>query len=172
MVCIKGREDEAAQQELLGFPGLPGRCVRTVLWRRAGAGSAHRLPSTRRVQQLVLTRRAAFTRVGNPAPAPHARSTVDHLRLLVTLEEARGNTVAGADGALVDGRPAVVMKLPLDVDAISLELALSEGHELVDLGDRWAVTCAHGGASVVGATQEPGRLAQRMQRTWWKRCRP
>ena len=121
------------------------------------------------VQQLLLARRPVFTRVGNPAPTPHARRTVDHLSMLVTLEEARGNSVVSGDQALVDGRPAVVMKHPLDVDAISLELALGEGHELVDLGDRWAVTCAHGGPSVVGGTHERGRLAQRMQRTWWKR---
>ncbi len=122
-----------------------------------------------RVQELLLDRRPAFTRVGNPAPTPHARSTVDHLRMLVTLEEARGNSVVGGDGALVDGRPAVVMKYPLDPDAISLELAMREGHRLVDLGDRWAVVCDHGSPSVVGGTAERGRLAQRMQRTWWKR---
>jgi hypothetical protein len=122
-----------------------------------------------RVQQLLLGRQPAFTRVGNPAPSRHARRTVDHLATLVTIEEARGNSVVSGDQALVDGRPAVVMKYPLDVDAISLEFRLGEGHELVDLGDRWAVTCAHGGPDVVGGTHERSRLALRLQRTWWKR---
>jgi hypothetical protein len=125
------------------------------------------LPET--VQQLLLARRPEFTRVGHPTPTPHARRAVDHLATVVTLEEARGNSVVSADTALVDGRPAVVMKYPLDVDAISLELAFTEGHQLVDLGDRWAVTCDHGEPAVVGGTHEPGRIARRMQRTWWKR---
>ena len=122
-----------------------------------------------RVQQLLLTRRPAYSRVGSPRPGRTARSTVDHLGTVVVLEEARGNTVDGEDLGLVDGRPAVVMRLPLDVDAISLEVRFAEGHRLVDLGDRWAVVCDHGSPSVVGGTGERGRLAQRLQRTWWKR---
>ena len=121
------------------------------------------------VHDLLATRRPTYSRIGNPRPTPHARATVDHLHMLVVLEEVRGNSVVSGDGALVDGQPAVVMKYPLDVDAISLEHSLQEGHRLVDLGDRWAVVCDHGSPSVVGGTAERGRLALRAQRTWWKR---
>ncbi len=147
--------------------------VRTALPEPAERGAEIRLvafpdvPET--VQQLLATRRPAYSRIGSPAPTPHARSTVDHLRALVVLEEARGNSVVSGDGALVDGHPAVVMRYPLDVDAISLEMALQEGHRLVDLGDRWAVVCDHGSPSLVGGTAERGRLSRRLQRTWWKR---
>jgi hypothetical protein len=143
---------------------LPQRTERGAEVRVAAFPS---LPET--VQQLLLSRRPVFTRVGNPGPTPHARGTVDHLATVVALEEARGNTVVSADGALVDGRPAVVMRYPLEVDALSLEIAFTEGHQLVDLGDRWAVTCDHGEPAVVGGTHEPGRFARRLQRTWWKR---
>jgi hypothetical protein len=147
--------------------------VRTALPDPAARGAEIRLVAfpdvPPRVQELLATRRPTYSRIGNPPPTPHARSTVDHLRMVVVLEEARGNSVVSGDGALVDGRPAVVMKHHLDVDALSLELALQEGHRLVDLGDRWAVVCDHGSPSVVGGTAERGRLAQRLQRTWWKR---
>jgi hypothetical protein len=120
-------------------------------------------------QELVRQRQPLFSRVGRPKLRPHARTTVDHLATVVVLEEARGNSVAGAEGALLDGRPAVVMKHPLDIDALALELVLADGHEIESLGDRWAVTCVHGGPAVLGGTTEPGRLASSMRRRWWKR---
>jgi hypothetical protein len=121
------------------------------------------------IQELVRQRQPLFSRVGLPKLRPHARSTVDHLATVVVLEEARGNSVASAEGALLDARPAVVMKHPLDIDALALELALTDGHEIESFGDRWAVTCAHGGPAVLGGTTEPGRLASSMRRRWWKR---
>lgn len=166
-LLVVGAQDPAAAVETVAT------AVRETLPDPATRGAEIRVtdfPSLpERVQQLLLTRRPTFSRVGGPGYQPHARNTVDHLRTVVTLEEARGNSVVSGDTALVDGRPAVAMKYPLDADAISLELVFTEGHALVDLGDRWAVTCAHGSPAVVGGTQEPGRLAQRLRRTWWKR---
>jgi hypothetical protein len=120
-------------------------------------------------QELVRQRQPLHSRAGRPKLRPHARTTVDHLATVVVLEEARGNSVASAEGALLDGRPAVVMKHPLDIDALALELALTDGHTIESFGDRWAVTCSHGGPAVLGGTTEPGRMASSMRRRWWKR---
>jgi hypothetical protein len=120
-------------------------------------------------QELVRQRQPLHSRAGRPKLRPHARSTVDHLATVVVIEEARGNSVASAEGALLDGRPTVVMKHPLDIDALALELALTDGHAIESFGDRWAVTCSHGGSAVLGGTTEPGRMASALRRKWWKR---
>jgi hypothetical protein len=120
-------------------------------------------------QELVRQRQPLFSRAGRPKLRPHARSTVDHLATVVVLEEARGNSVASAEGALLDGRPAVVMKHPLDIDALALELALTDGHAIETFGNRWAVTCSHGSPAVLGGTTPPGRMASSLRRRWWKR---
>ncbi|NNM44408.1 hypothetical protein [Knoellia koreensis] len=120
-------------------------------------------------QQLVQRRLPVYSRIGVPKFEGPARNAVRHLSAVLVAEEARGNTVASLETALIDGQPAAVLKYPLDVDAIDLEFLLTDGHELRQQGDRWAVVCPHGDPSLLGGTESPGKWAQRAQRGWWKR---
>lgn len=120
------------------------------------------------VREFVRAREPLFSRTESPAAQPHVRSTVDHLDTVIRAEEGRGNRVAGAEPALFDGRPAVVMSNPLDIDALTDELTLSEGHAIEHLGGRGAVTCLHG-TSIVGGSPRPKlEPTVPVRRRWWQ----
>ena len=61
------------------------------------------------------------------------------------------------------------MSLRLDIDALTDELTLSDGHAIEHLGGRGAVTCSRGTPSIIGGVPKVELEATgSVRRRWWQ----